>query len=329
MNLQEFRPRRRTVLLSALGAALCAPRAWAQAYPSRPIRLIVPNAPASSVDTFARQITPAMVASLGQAIVIDNITGSGGLIGINQLLRSPRDGYTIGMVASNFAIAPSLYKLPYDSLKDITPVSILVTGPMVLVIHPSIRADNVREFVALAKQRSADKSMTYGSAGIGTTAHLAGELMAVKSGADFLHVPYKGNNTFTTDLISGQLDAGFLATGVAAPYIRAGKLKALGVSTAMRASMLPQVPTLAEAGLNGFDLGGWQALIATAGTPPEVINRLNAEVVRVLGLAEVRRYIDEAGSQVVASSVPDARKWFEREFDNYAKLADAIGLKPA
>ncbi|KPU88536.1 hypothetical protein APR50_40835 [Variovorax paradoxus] len=323
-----FNPRRRRALTIGAAAFLPVPFAWAQGYPTKPIRLILPNAPGSSVDNMARQLAVGLGTALGQSIVVENVPGSGGLIGISQMLRAPRDGYTIGMVANNYAIGPSLYRLPYDPTRDIVPVSLLVTGPMVLVTHPALPARTLADFIALAKSRPVEKSLSFGSAGVGTVGHLAGELMATSADVKLLHVPYKGNNNFTTDLVGGQLDAGFIAAGVAMPLVRQGSLRALALTTPRRLALLPEVAPMAEAGLPGFDLGGWQAMIAPAGIPAPALERLNAEIVRVLKSKEVSRFVEEQGSQVVASSPAEAGKLIARDIARYADLSRRIGLKP-
>jgi tripartite-type tricarboxylate transporter receptor subunit TctC len=320
-------PRRRAL---AAGAAwlLSAPLARAQGYPSKPIRLVLPNAPGSSVDTMARQLAVPLAAGLGQPIVVENVPGAGGVLGVSQILRAPRDGHTVGIVANNFAISSHLYRLPYNPAKDVVPVCVTTTGAMVLMVHPKVQARNLRELTGQARARSASELITYGSAGVGTVGHLAGALMEMSSGAEFLHIPYKGQNGFTTDLIGGQIDAGFLATAVALPLIRNGSLRAIAVTTSHRVSSLPDVPTMAEAGLPGYELGGSQAVIIAAGTPPAIVRRLNAEVVRAMHAPEIKRMVEDQGSQVVASSVEEAQRWFVRDFEVYGKLAKRIGLKP-
>ena len=324
----QFSRQRRLALAMGASALLALRAARAAAYPSKPIRLVLPNAPGSSVDNMSRQLAVALSAAIGQPIVIENVTGSGGLIGISQMLRAPRDGYTLAIVANNYAIAPSLYRLPYDPVKDIVPVSLLVSGPMVLVVNPKMPAKTLAEFLALAKSRPAEQSLTFGSAGVGTVGHLAGELMASSAGVKMLHVPYKGNNNFTTDLVGGQLDAGFIAAGVAMPLLRAGSLRAIALTTPRRLTQMPEITPMAEAGLPGFDLGGWQAMIAPAGTPQAVVERLNREVVRVLRTADIARFVEDQGSQVVASSQADAARLFAKDMERYAALARRIGLKP-
>lgn len=325
----SFPALRRRHALAAGAALLLATRvARAQGYPSKPIRLVLPNAPGSSVDAMARQLAVPLAAGMGQSIVVENVPGSGGVLGVSQILRAPRDGYTVGIVANNFAISPYLYKLPYDPVNDVVPVCVTTTGAMVLMVHPKVQAQNLKELLALAKARSAKESITYGSAGVGTVGHLAGALMEMSSGADFLHIPYKGQNGFTTDLMGGQIETGFLAMAVALPLVKNGSLRAIAVTTSQRVSSLPDVPTMAEAGLPGYELGGSQAVIVAAGTPQDIVERLNAEVVRAMQTPEIKQVVEGQGSQVVASSIEEARRWFARDFEVFGKLAKRIGLKP-
>jgi tripartite-type tricarboxylate transporter receptor subunit TctC len=327
MNQRPSSPARRQLLCGA-AALCCVPTLRAQAYPSRVLRLVLPNAAGSAVDTLARLLAPPMAANLGQAIVIENVAGSGGLLGMQQLLRSPRDGYTFGLVASNFAIAPNLYKLPYDSERDIEPVCVAVNGPMVLAVNASVPATNLKELIALARSRPPDRSLTYASAGVGTLGHLVAELLAMSAGVRLLHVPYKGQNGATTDLVSGVVDAGFAVPSVYAPFFASGKLRPIGLSTRERLPILPGVAPLAESGLPDFNLGGWQMFIAAHGTPKAAIERLNAAARAAMRTPEVQKEAAEGGHQIVGSTVGEARAWARRELEQFAKLSQKIGIRP-
>ncbi|GAA4338376.1 tripartite tricarboxylate transporter substrate binding protein [Pigmentiphaga soli] len=333
MRREDSLGRRRFLLGAAAAAAgaatgLAAPAAHADEYPSKPIRLILPNSPGSSVDKVSRVLATPLGMALGQPVVVENLPGSGGLIGMQQLLRAPKDGYTIGIVSSNYSVGPYLYDLPYDSLKDITPVSILVSGPFVLLVSPKIPARTLAEFIALAKSRPADATLTFGSPGVGTSFHLSGELLNVTAGTRLLHVPYKMINNYVTDLVGGQLDSGFLTANVAAPLIKAGKLRPLAVTTPTRSRLLPDVPTIAESGYPDFNVDGWQGLIVAAGTPRAIAEKLNAEMNRALRMPDVVKVIEDDGHRIVGGSLADAADWFARDFDRIGKLAKAIGLKP-
>ena len=320
---------RRRTLVTGAAALLAASGLRAQpAYPSKPVRLVLPHAAGSAVDATARKLAVPLADGLGQPVVIENVAGSGGVIGINQVVRSPKDGYTLGMTANNLFIGPYLYKLPFDPLKDLMPVSVMTTSAMVLLVNPKLPARSFAEFLALAKSRPGKEAVNYGSAGVGTVGHLAGALMEMSSGADFLHVPYKGQNTFTTDLLGGQIESGFFSTSLAVPLVRNGSLRALAVSTPRRGSSLPEVPTLAESGLAGYDINGSQVAFVAAGTPAAVVQRINTEIARALRSPDVAKFIEDNGSQAVASSVEEAQRSFARDFEVYGKLAHRIGLKP-
>ncbi|GAA5231624.1 tripartite tricarboxylate transporter substrate binding protein [Verticiella sediminum] len=325
--------RRRRMLLAA-GACLISPVPALHArqepdYPSRPIVLVVPNTPGSSVDTMSRRISAPMSASLGQPIVIENNAGSGGVIGVQQILRAPRDGHTIGVVSNNFSISPYLYKLPYDPVRDIVPISILSSGPLVLTVNPGLPVDTLQELLALARSRTGKTSLTFGSAGLGSVPHLAGALLTTLSGVELLHVPYKGMSTYITDLMSGQIDIGFMPTAAAVPLVRRGSLRPIAVTAARRAASFPDLPTIAEAGLPGYELDGSLAAIAAAGTPPAVMQRLNTAIVDAMHSPEVTQYANEQGTDIVGSTMEQAQRWFARDFEVYGKLAQRIGLNPA
>jgi tripartite-type tricarboxylate transporter receptor subunit TctC len=264
-----------SIIAIAFGAvaATCGV-AQSQNYPTKPIRVIVANAPGSFVDVVARVVTTRMSMAMGQPFVIDNQPGAAGIPGTDQVVRASKDGYTLGMVASNHVINPSLYKVPYDALNDVTPITILGTTPMVLVVPASSPAKSVQDLLAMARAKPG--KLNYGSAGSGTVGHLCAELMRSTAKIDWVHVPYKGDAGFTNDLIGGQIDAGFLAGAAAAPFVKAGKLRALAVTTPQRASSFPDVPTLADSGLFGYSLDAWVALFAPAGTPPAIVSLLQA-----------------------------------------------------
>jgi tripartite-type tricarboxylate transporter receptor subunit TctC len=328
MNASNDAIRRRT-LLAGCACVLATPHLMAQqAYPTKPIRMVLPNSPGSSVDAWARQLATPLAASLGQAVVPDNVAGQGGVIGVNQIVRAPKDGHTIGIVSNNFNISAYLYRLPYDPVKDIVPLTIMTSSPLVLTVNPKLPVRNVQELFTLAKSRTGNASLTYGSAGVGSVPHLAGALMTMLSGLDLLHVPYKGMNTYTTDLVGGQVDIGFMPTSVAVPMVRNGSLRPLAVTTTRRAAAFPDLPTLADASVPGYELSGSLAAIVAAGTPPAILRKLNAELVHALQSPEAVKFAESQGSQIVASSTEDAARWFAREYETYGKLAKKIGLKP-
>lgn len=319
---------RRRVLVAGAAALLAPPALRAQpAYPSKPIRCIVPSTPGSSQDLITRRLAVPLAASLGQPIVIENVAGSGGMIGTHQIVRAPKDGYTFGVVSSNFSVTPYLYRQPFDALKDVTPVAIISTGANVLMVSPKLPVKSLAELIALAKSRGADASLTYGSAGLGSTPHLAMAMVTMMAGVDMLHVPFKGL-VYQPNLMTGQIDAAFMPLAVAVPLIRNGTLRGLAVTTAQRASSLPDLPTIAEAGLPGYEFAGWNAAIVGTGTPRPIIDRLNAEIGAALRTPEMVKFSDNQGTRLVGGTVEDAARWVARDLEACGKLAQRIGLKP-
>ena len=271
------------------GSALwSAPDAAAQAYPSKPIRLIVPFTPAGSTDIFARIVGQKLSESLKQQVVIENRPGAGGSIGAELAAKAPADGYTLLMGhIGTLAINPALYpKLPYDAVKSFTPVSLVVTVANVLVVHPALPVNNVAEFIAYA--RANPGRLNYGSGGNGSAAHIAVEYLKQRAGLDIVHVPYKGTGPAVTDLIAGQLSLTMTGVPPTLQYIQVGKLKALGVSSLKRIEALPNVPTIAESGLNDFDATQWYGVVAPAGTPRDIVLKLNAEIRAMLESREMK-----------------------------------------
>ncbi|QHE84568.1 Bug family tripartite tricarboxylate transporter substrate binding protein [Hydrogenophaga sp. BPS33] len=321
-------PQRRRLMLAGTAALLAAPSLRAQgSYPNKPVRVIVPSSPGSSQDLVARRIAIPLAQSLGQPVVVENVAGSGGMIGTAQIVRAPKDGYTIGVISSNFSISPYLYRQPFDPIKDVTPVAILTSGANVLMASPKLEAKNPAELFALAKTRTGDKTLTYASAGVGSTPHLAAAMMEMMAGIDLLHVPYKGL-AYQPDLIANQIDMGFMPLPVAVPLVRAGTLRALAVTTSQRVPTLPDVPSFAESGLPGYEFAGWNAVIVGAGTPPAIVQRLNKEVLAALRTPDVIKYAENLGSRLVGGTPEEAARWVARDLDVLGKLAHRIGLKP-
>jgi tripartite-type tricarboxylate transporter receptor subunit TctC len=316
-----------SVSLLRLAVAVGTGTARAAVYPDKPIRVIVTHSPGSSADTVARMVIPRMARALGEPMVIENEAGLSGIIGATQVVRAAKDGYTLGVVSLNFAINPSLNKMPYDTIKDITPVSIMTSGQTLLVVNSKIPANNLQQLVALAKSKSAQSLMTYGSPGVGSVFHLAFELMASATGTKWLHIPYKSASGFTTDLVGGQIDAGFVSPGLAVPLIKSGKLRPIGVAGAVRVNVLPDVPTLAESGIPGYNVNSWIALIAPAGTPAAVIRRLNAEAATALHSKPVVDSLAAVGFGVTASTPEEAAATVKEDMTKYAKVVKEAGIK--
>ncbi len=280
------------VVLLALAGAVSA-----QAWPNRPIRLIAVFSAGSTVDIMARTIAPPLGELLGQSVVVENKGGAGGNIGVDAIAKAAPDGYTVGIGTTGpLAINPHLMaKMPYDPLKDVVPVVLLAVGPNVLVVHPSVPAKTIGELIALAKAKPG--SLSYGSSGVGSTNHLAGELFRAIAGVDLVHVPYKGNQEALTDVLSGQIQILFSGMPPIASNIQAGRIRPLVVAGDKRLPAIADVPTVAEAGLKGAEVMPWYGVIAPAGTPADIVNRLNEAIGRVMARAEVRAKFQSTGSE--------------------------------
>jgi tripartite-type tricarboxylate transporter receptor subunit TctC len=288
------------------------------------IRLIVPHAAGSGVDVNARNLSDQLAKVLGKPVVIENIPGAGGIKGIQEVARAPKDGYTLGLTSSNLVINPSIYKdLPYDPIKDITPISIVGTDSFVLATYPAVPASNVKELIALAKSQPG--KLNYGSAGNGTVLHLAGELFCSEAGVKITHVPYKGGSQLMTDLIGGHVEMAFLSIPQCLQQVKGGKLRAIALSTPKRSSALPDVPTLAESGLPNYSYDAWWALIGPAGLPPEIIKRLNAAVKETIGAKDVQEKFAPQGTQLVGSTPEEAVQVFKTDLAKNATLVKQSG----
>lgn len=325
MKNKTHRINRRSALSLLLAAALLAPGFGAQAQTGgKALRLIVPLTTGSTVDTVARAMSVELAKSMGQPVVIENLPGAGGVTGTAQLVRAPRDGQTIAMISSNHVINPSIYKnVPFDSMKDITPISVFGTVPLVLVVSNSVAAKNTRELVALVKSKPG--KFNYGSAGNGSVLHLAGELFKEQSGAFITHIPYRGTGPLTTDVIGGQVDMAFLSVTAAAPQIRSGRLRAIGVSTTTRSAVLPDVPTLAESGLPAYSFDAWLALIAPGGTPRPVVQDLYQKFRSALATKDVQDNLAAQGITLLSGTPEQAMPFFKSELDKHAKLVRLSG----
>jgi len=295
-------------------------------YPVKPLRLIVPYPPGGGTDTLARLLVQKLSEALGQQVVLDNRPGAGANIGVEAAAKSPPDGYTLLLATIANAISASLYtKLNYDLVKDFSSVTLLATTPHMLVVHPSVPARSVKEFVALATARP--QQLAYSSSGSGTPSHLAGELFASMTGVRLVHVPYKGGGPSGMALLSGEVSVGFATMPSVIPHVQAGKLRALAVTTAQRSPSFPQLPTISEAGVPGYDAGSWYGLLVPAGTPKEVVARLNAETVKLLKLPEVKERLDSAGFEVLVSTPEEYAAFTRNEIEKWAKVVKASGAR--
>ncbi len=300
-----MRPDRRQLLLAALllaGHAVHAQTAWPTA---KPIRYIVPFAAGGTTDILARVVGEKLGPALGTTIVIDNKPGQGGSAGAAELARAAPDGYTIGGgTISSHAINATLYdKLPYDPVTSFAPITLYATQPNVLLLHPSVPASNLREFIALLKANP--EKYSFGSAGNGTSQHISGELFNTLAGVKMQHVPYRGSGQMIPELLGGTLPVAVDNIATAIPHIKSGKLKALAVTTAQRSGVAPDVPTMAESGLAGYELSSWQAVFAPAGTPPAIVDRLYTEISRILKMPDVAKRLTDMGLDL--SGMPPAQ----------------------
>ncbi len=311
----------------ALAFAAIAAGAQAQSYPSKPIRLVCPFPPGGAVDIASRAVAHELTQILGQPVTVDNRPGAGGNIGADAVAKSSPDGYTLLMTTSGImAINPALYsKIPFDPIKDYAPVSTLVSLHNVLVVNPSFPAKSVKDVIALAKAQPG--KLTYASSGNGTSIHLSGELFKSMTGVDLLHIPYKGSAPAVTDLLGGQVNMMFDNIPSSLPHIRAGKLRALGVTGATRSPLLPDVPTIAEAGVPGYDSYVWFGVVAPAGTPADIIAKLNAALVKAAATPSFRDRLTEQGYDVQTSTPEQMAASVRSEIAKWGKIVKASGAK--
>ena len=326
------------IMLAWLLAALLAPLAEgvfaqasatraASAYPTRPLRIIVPFAPGGNVDLVARAVAQPLSAGLGQQVVVDNRPGSSGLVATHFVAKAPPDGYTLLAMANTCAVVPSLISNPgYDPLRDFAPISLTCLVPQVLVVNPALPARSVRELVVLARARPGE--LSYASAGVGGTGHIAAELFNRHTGLKMLHVPYKGNAQAIVDVISGQVTMMFDQISTSLGHIQSGKLRPLAVTSLKRSPLLPGLPTIDESGVPGYEDTTFNGLVAPAGTPREILVRVNAEVSKAVHVPELRKRFLELGVELTASASPDAfALYIKAEFEKKARLAREAGIR--
>lgn len=313
--------------LAAAGASLVQAAAPGAAYPTRPIRLVVPFAPGGTNDTVGRIVSEKLSARLGQPIVADNRAGANSIVGSEIVAQASPDGYTMVIVAAGFAVNPSLRKkLPYDSLRDFAPVGLVGSGPYLLAVHPSVPAKNLSEFIAWVKARPGQ--VNYASTGVGSPPHLAAELLRTMAGLDIVHIPYKGGGAVLPDLLAGRIPMFFGSVSTLAPYIRNGRLRGIAVTTPKRSSAMPELPTFIEAGLKDYDVTGWYGLLAPGRTPRAIVNRVNAELRQVLGDAETVERLAQRGIEPMPGSPDDFAALIRREIPKWAKVMKAAGIQP-
>ena len=300
--------------------------AWAQdKYPTRTIRLIVPFAPGGGADISARTIAAKLTERLGQQVVVDNRAGAGGNVGTDLASKAPPDGYTLVLVSSSYGANPSLYKLSFDPVNGFEPITLVSQQPFILVVHPSLPARSVKELIAIAKAKPG--SLNYASSGAGGIVHLGTEYFKSVAGVDIVHIPYKGGTTAHNDLVAGFVQVYFGTILSTLPVVRSGKLRALGVSTDRRNAALPDIPTVAEAGVPGFSYGGWYAVLAPAKTPKDITTALNREIVALLQAPDVKERLASEGSTVVASTPEELRTHLQRDIAKWQRVVNAANIR--
>ena len=315
------------VWIVGLAFATLAAHANAQAWPSKPIKWVVPFAPGGTTDILARVVGEKLAIALGQPVIIENKPGAGGGLGAEFTAKAAPDGYTImGGTISTHAINASLYaKLPYDPIRDFVAITLIARVPNMLVINPSVPAGNVKELIVLLKANPGKYS--FASSGNGTSQHLSGELFKTMAGVDMQHIPYKGSPPALQDVMGGQVTMTFDNITTAWPLAKGGKLRALAVTTAARSPIAPDVPTLAESGLPGFEVGSWQGVFAPAGTPPEIVKRLNTEIVKILKLPDVSEKLVGLGAEPVGNTSEEFTALVKAEVVKWADVVKKSGAK--
>lgn len=318
----------RLKLVAALvGACAAIAPAHAQSYPSKTIRLIVPYAPGGIVDFVGRLLAHRLSESFGHNVLVDNRPGAGGVVGVEITSRASPDGYTLVIMDPAIVINPSLLlKVPYDIHKDLLPVTVVSASPLALVVNTKVPAANVQELIALA--RAQPGKLSFASAGMGTTPHMAGELFKARLNLDIVHVPYKGAGPAMADLVAGQVHMMFSSITAALPFINDGRLRGLATTGDKRANALAHLPTLVESGFRGFEVNLWLAVFAPSKTPPEVVARLSSEIRKTLQLAEVKSALDKVGADPIGSTPAEAAAFVLKEFKKWADVIRAANIKP-
>ena len=314
------------VTLAVLGIVVAAPEATAQAWPNRSVRVVVPFPAGGSADTLARLLGQKLSERLGQPFVVDNRPGAGGNIGTDLVAKATADGYTVLVTPSSLAIAPSLYRnLSWDPVKDFAPVVLVASTPNILVVHPSVAANSVQELVALAKSKPGQ--LNYASGGNGATNHLAGELFKRMTSTDIVHIPYRGNPLAVIDVLNGQVAMMFDFMITSLPHVKAGKLRPLAVTGTKRSPQVPELPTVAEAGVPGYEASTWFSVMAPAWTPAEAVSKLNAEVNAILQMPDVRERLDTLGAEPMGGTPTDVAALIRTDLAKWAEVVKAANIK--
>ena len=319
------------LLLMCVGSVLSLavapqPASAQQDYPNKPIRIVIGVAPGGATDILARALGAKMSENLRQQVIVDNRPGANHIIGGQFTQKSSPDGYTMQLIPEGWVINASMYaKLPFDPVRDFTPIAILALVPKALVVHPSIPARSVKEFIALARSRPGE--LNYGTSGVGSPSHMSAELLKSLTRIEYTHVPYKGQSLAVSDLLGGQLHFAFPSIPASVAFVRAGRLRPLGVTTAQRASALPDVPTIQEAGVPGYEVAGWYGMIGPAGMPQALVARINKEINAILNVAEMREQLAQRGAEVRTGTPEEYAAAMARDMQKWQTVVAAAGIK--
>ena len=312
--------------ITIAAAVLATPALTAKTYPARPVRMIVPYASGGNADIQARYMAETLTDALGNQFVVDNRPGANGMIGGELAAHSPADGYTVMLIANTFTVNPGLYpKVPYDTVKDFQPISLVGETPVLFVANPVVAASNVKEFVALAKSRPAQ--LNYGSSGNGSPSHLAGALLEQMSGIKLVHVPYKGIASAMVDVVSGQIQICFPSITSALPLVKSGRLKVFGIATKSRSTLAPDIQTMSEAGVPGYEASIWNGLLTPAGTQRSIVNRLNEAIVRILKSPQARERYAHVGAEIRYNSPEEFQALVRSDIAKWAQVIRAAGIR--
>ena len=317
----------RSTWLAAAGMllALAAPALGQADYPNRPVRLIIPFPPGGSNDVVGRMIGTQLSEKLGKQVIIDNRAGAGGVVGTEIASKAPADGYTLLVISLAHAVNPWLYKLPYDPIKDFAPIGVMGSGPNVIVVHPSLPVNSIKDLIALAKKQPGE--LQYASAGIGSFQHLGGELFKLEAGVDILHVPFKGGGPAMIDVVGGHTKVMFSSLVQTTPHIKTGKLRALGVGSKGRSKVLPDVPSVAEAGVPSYEAVNWWGIVAPAGTPQPIIDKVHAALTAAQDSPEVEKQFASEGAVVVKKSPAEFGAFMASEMKKWEQVVKKGGIK--
>jgi tripartite-type tricarboxylate transporter receptor subunit TctC len=310
-----------------MSACILVHSASGQSYPSKPVRLVAPFAPGSTIDIIGRIVAPKLTEALGQPVLVDNRPGAGGMVGMDAVAKAPPDGHTLVIGALGpLAMNPALYpKTPFDPVRDFAAVSLLATGPVAIAVHPSVPARNVKELVELAKREPG--KLNFGSPGVGTSPHLTGELLKMLTGTDIVHVSYKGNAEALTDLVSGRVSIVFTGVPPVVPLVKAGRVRLLATTGRQRTAQLPHVPTIVEAGLPGAQVLIWYGVVAPIATPKELVARLNREIVKIMQAPDIRERFSQQGIEPETSTPEQFAQLIREEYARWTKVIRTTGIK--